>query len=452
MIILSRSEFAIGAGVHTAPIIIPGKLIRAAVRYPLSMYRLFRCGPTGKAESIPFQIDELNEFGDFILDKGSEPNAKESNGIFDEVDELSFMGDDVGPAQKPTSWPEGQPSSVYEIKLNPPRTPSVNNANNTSNAAPGQKDGAVYLAVFLRNAPPYSPKKYVVFDAQQSEVTTSRYRYGFDQKNWLVSRRVEVTNPNNPRSFDPILSTTTFYLRADFKYFLTFELNHNSIESKLEAFKAGAIRTIVRISFHYNILRMKLDLGMFTEVSFFSNAVYLPAVLFNPVDSPKSLNNGSGLYYGMSFVENPEKYDIQTNMPEYDIGSAGKILDFFKSKKPTAISNDYWISARGKDRMMYLEFTPSKSLQESGVMPMLYKENAAAKDILSRDNKIPNPLGKSPVNLGVYFDVTKFKEGNHVMGFRLFFENVNDQNRLDVFKSLNAWNFGTTRFVPEKSK
>ena len=444
LIFLAGKSFAFGTGIHTAPVIIPGKLIRAAVRYPLSMYRLYRYGVNGRAESIPFQIDELNEFGDFILDKGTEPNSKESNGIFDEVDELSFMGDDVGPAIKPISWPEGVPSSIYEIKLNPPHTVGVN-------MVAVQRPGAVYLAVFLRNAPTYSTKKYVVFDAPQSEVTTSRYRYGFDQKNWLVSRRVEVTDAKNPRSFDPILSTTTFYLRADFKYFLTFELNHNSIESSLEAYKTGPIRTIVRISFHYNILRMKLDLGMFTEVSFFSNAVYLPAVIFNPIDSPKSLNSGSGMYYGMSFVENPQKYDIQTNMPEYQLGNS-KIFDFFKSKKINSPSNDYWISARGPDRMMYLEFTPSKSLQEAGVAPTLYRENMSSKEILSRNNKIPNALGKSPVNLGVYFDITKFTEGNHVMGFRLFFENVNDQNRLDVFKSLNQWNYTTTRFVPEKTK
>jgi hypothetical protein len=41
--------------------------------------------------------------------------------------------------------------------------------------------------------------------------------------------------------------------------------------------------------------------------------------------------------------------------------------------------------------------------------------------------------------------MTKFSEGEHIMAFRLFFENVNDQSRLEAFKSLGDWQVVASR-------
>jgi len=49
------------------------------------------------------------------------------------------------------------------------------------------------------------------------------------------------------------------------------------------------------------------------------------------------------------------------------------------------------------------------------------------------------------VNMALYFDMTKFTEGEHAMAFRLFFENVNDEKRLQAFKTIGDWTIGAAR-------
>jgi hypothetical protein len=47
--------------------------------------------------------------------------------------------------------------------------------------------------------------------------------------------------------------------------------------------------------------------------------------------------------------------------------------------------------------------------------------------------------------MALYFDMTKFTEGEHIMAFRLFFENVNEQSRLTAFKNLGNWMIDAVR-------
>jgi len=397
------------------------------------MYRLFRTDEHGKAVVIPFQIDEINEWGDYVLPQGGTVTANTGNGIFDLQDELVFMGDDVGPVRLPTTWEGKKPQIVFEIRM------AFQGKN-----PPGDKEGAVYLGVYFQQPPPLSPRHYVTFDRTAAEVLTSRYRYDFDQKNWLVARDVEMLRPGSEHEtkpqFVPLLDSTTFYLKADLKYFLTVEASHRSIDSQLEAYKTGPVRTIIRISFHYTFLKLNFELGMYTEVSFFSNAVYLPAILYNPLDGRKSLNRGSGFYYGMALRESPKKFKIETNMPAY---RPSGLLDLFSSTPK--VENLYWITASGPDRMLYMEISPSKEMRANGAVPQLYTEDVPGPAVRDRGKEQPEPLGQSPVNMALYFDMTRFTEGEHIMAFRLFFENVNDPKRLLAFKSLGDWDITATR-------
>lgn len=421
------------AAIHKAPIIIQGKQIRQVSNYPIDTYRLFRTSPQGEAVPIPFQIDEINEFGDYILSEGGTIPGETGNGIFDQQDEIAIMGDDVGPLQKPTIWPQGlAPNILFEINL------SFTGGQNPM----GDNTGAVYLGIYFKPAPPLSTKRYVIFNRREGEVVTSRYNYQFDLQNYLVVRGVDMLPAKKEPSSKPerILDSSTFYMKADLKYFLTVEVNHRSVKSAIEAFKVGPVRSIVRVTFFYTLLKLNFELGMYTEVSFFSNSVILPAVMYNPLDGPKSLNSGSGFYYGFSLVQNPGDINVETNMLPY---KESGFLDFFKSGNK--INPLYWISASAKDRMMYVEINPSAQMQKDGIAPMFYLEKKSAAEIKDRGSTSPSPLGKSPVNMGLFFDLTKFNEGDHFMAFRLFFENTYEQKILESFKTLSQWRVGATR-------
>lgn len=91
VIFISFFSSSAWGGIHSAPVILTAQLIRPVQYHPLAMYRVFRTLPDGTAKAIPFQIDEKDRYGDYILDEGAYPNTKLSNGIFDFRDELTIM-------------------------------------------------------------------------------------------------------------------------------------------------------------------------------------------------------------------------------------------------------------------------------------------------------------------------------------------------------------------------
>lgn len=72
------------------PIVVNGSMLREVCYTPVSSLRL--CTPD--RQPIPFQIDELTENGNYICDRGNEPNTDSSNGIFDSRDEIVFLYED----------------------------------------------------------------------------------------------------------------------------------------------------------------------------------------------------------------------------------------------------------------------------------------------------------------------------------------------------------------------
>ncbi len=428
---------AVFAGIHRAPIILVANKIRATTGYAVSQYRLFRKGANGEAVSIPFQIDEVNKIGDYVLNEGPKPNQSTADGIFDGLDELSFMGDDVGDVGQPKSWPENKaPDQIFELRL----------------TAPGElgevREGAVYIGIYGQHAPLLISQKYVIFDINSGEVRTSRYRYLFDRQNYLVVNGVDMLKNSQPSSEAervPLIDSSTFYAKADLKYFVTVQVNHRSVNSRLEAYKTGPIRTIVRVMFFYSFLKLNFEVGMYTEVSFFSNSVILPAIIYNPLDGVKNLNKGSGFYYGFALHDPPTKFQFDTNMQPYsNLQGTSNLLDFIKQNRP-ALEREYWASLIGEDRMMYVSMRPSATMLSDGNVPFYYVADQSGEELKKRNNNLMKPLTESPVNLGLYFDLTKFREGEHLMSFQLFFENKKDYKSLETFKNLNRWMLRVTR-------
>ncbi|SME96805.1 hypothetical protein [Pseudobacteriovorax antillogorgiicola] len=410
------------AQIHRAPIVIKAKDIARASRYPLNFYRLYRSSADGTAVPIPFQIDEVNEVGDYVLDQGVQPNIKTSNGYFDHIDELSLMGDDVGPKIPPSRWNGPKPQIVFEI-----------NFQLAQNSDESVKEGAVYLGIFFSGAPELSTKKYVVFNLDQDLIKTSRYEYVFDKKNYLVVKHIDMLRNDQ----DPVrmIDSSTFYMKADLKYFLTVDANHRSVNSSLEAYKTGPVRTIVRVNFFYSFLNLNFEVGMYTEVSFFSNSVILPAIIYNPIDGTKNLNDGSGFYYGFGFTKNPSQYEFKTNM-DHAMDRDKGLLGLLRARPLKAL---YWASLVGSDSMMYVELRPSESMLRENNVPKVYLDNKSFDELKSRDNDDILPLGQSPVNLALAFDLTKFSKGEQIMAFQLFFENRKDPKIIEAFKTLSDW-------------
>ncbi|MBI2602950.1 MAG: hypothetical protein HYW48_07835 [Deltaproteobacteria bacterium] len=407
------------AGIHNVPIVIEARDIGAVQYHVLDRYRVFRTAPDGTAVPIPFQIDEKDKFGDYILDKGPHPNIQYSNGIFDYQDELSIMGNDVGPRNTPTKWPFARPAVLYELVFE--RKNDV---------------GAVYIGTYYKDPPPLAQTApYVIFDTKNDAIYSSRYLYLFNKKNYLVVRDVDIRKPLDVKK--DLIASSSLYMKIDLKYFLTFHVGHSSIESALDAYRVGPVRATARVNFDYKIAKMKFDIGMYTEVSFFSNAVYLPAVIDNPLEGKKALNKGSYFYYGLAVEDSPAALTLESNMPDFN--KKEDFLSLFKGKS-TAF-DQYWVTTISPDYMVYLEFRPSVQMQKDGNVPFLYVEKVPAKDVVPREKGSAEPLGKSPVNVAVAFDLDNLQKGLHEVKFRLFVESYKRPEYLEEFKTAEEWKF-----------
>ena len=417
------------AGIHNAPVIITGYKVRRATGFNISAYRLFATNAAGETTLIPFQIDEINKLGDFVLDQGASPNSSTGKRVFTINDELSFMGNDVGSTTLPAVWKIAKPDLLYEIRFLSPQMRHV---------------GSAFLGIYTVTAPPPAIfSKYVVFDPSSASVTTSRYHYVFDQQNYLVNKDVHIL-PDKPGvqapslALAPLLHSSTYFLKADFKYFLTFLANHRTINSKLESYKIGPVRTIMRVSFVYRVLQLDFQLGMYTEISFFSNSIILPTTMYNPFDGKSALNDGSGFYYGFAFDKPPGTYNLATNMQPYP--PKNSLLGLFGNPDGAPLEK-YWLSMTGPDQTIYLEMTPSRDMLTHNNIPYLYRNDLPYSKIRMVDNNTPHDLGEPPVNIALFFDLTRFIKGEHLMSFQLFIDNKFQPENIETYKTLSDWHY-----------
>ena len=419
-------------GIHTTPVILSAYAHYSFAGFPLESFRLIR-NYKGVAQVIPFQIDEKNLYEDFVMEHhlGSEKEEfpAQGNGLFDGNDELSFMGSDTGSTAIPTTWNFAKPSYLFRV-----------------DAFPGAKEeekGSVFVAIYIdpKTRPPLSQRRYVHFDIKKSKIETSHFHYAFDPNNYLTIREVElITHDKTPKK---LIQSSSFYLKADLKYFLTIRVGHQDITSELKAYKIGPIRVLVKVAFLYTFLKLNFEMGMYTEVSFFSNMVTLPTIMHNPLEGRKNLNQGSGFYYGFGMPYDLALLGVETNMQSYK-----KSRSLFKSRPPVA--SLYHLSLGDQEFLMQVSIKPSKQMRKKGQSLLHYLETGNPLPIMQRDWERPLPLGEAPVNLGVYLELSDFSEGEHVIDFNLIFENDTSEAIKSSLKNLPNWRYRSSN-VPKTS-
>ncbi|KMQ50657.1 hypothetical protein CHISP_2508 [Chitinispirillum alkaliphilum] len=79
------------SSVTAEPVVLTGEMLPELIGSSISSVRITRMDGV----SLPFQIDEMNERGEYILPSGDEPNAHEATGKLKAQDEIVFLWDDT---------------------------------------------------------------------------------------------------------------------------------------------------------------------------------------------------------------------------------------------------------------------------------------------------------------------------------------------------------------------
>jgi hypothetical protein len=205
------------------PVIITGKDLPHLLGKPISSIRVLNTA--GKA--IPFQIDEVTDDGEYVLDRGETPNTGMGTGLLDQKDEIVFLWNDADEVPEPgfhhrdlVRLTRGNSSRAVLISLDP----SI----------------------------PLSTKRYIEYNHATQYVATPYYYASFARNrfhftkagvmDFAAGRYVDLTNELRVE----ILLRTLFGL-------IPIRYTEENIVCLVRRYKVGPIRLIRRGDFHLNL-------------------------------------------------------------------------------------------------------------------------------------------------------------------------------------------------------
>lgn len=133
-------------------------------RYPVDHLALLACrhdGGARRCEPIPFQVDEVDAQGRWVLDQGPQPNTDESPEVLDANDRVLFMASDAGERVGRADLPAD--GAAAEIAMHDPLTGRT----------------AWAYAIAYRDVAPRSGRSYVAYDPGADRVRGQRVTLGF---------------------------------------------------------------------------------------------------------------------------------------------------------------------------------------------------------------------------------------------------------------------------------
>ncbi|MFQ5458761.1 MAG: hypothetical protein ACE5FC_09985 [Myxococcota bacterium] len=154
---------------HADPVVIKGEQLPSFLESTEGMMRVF-AKRGGKLQPIPYQMDERNQWGEFVLHKGKRVVPDEDKGQYDENDELVFLTRDLGEKAAKSEWPSGA-KEAFEVEVTDPLT----------------SDKAYAYVVLYESeaaAPPPSTVDYVTYTEQgEGLIRAMNYEIG-----WLKTK------------------------------------------------------------------------------------------------------------------------------------------------------------------------------------------------------------------------------------------------------------------------
>ncbi len=293
----------------------------------------------------PFQIDQLDENGGISF-----PKEKEVSKKIGENDRLVFSANSFG-RKKPDylDFP-CKASVVYEI---------IDYLD--------QKQ-ANYLIFcheafdskgIKRQAPLFSKEDNILF--------SPNYSFQFNKNNQLLFDQIAL-GEGKKRALAAFFSNMAIF--ADVKGFFSVLFGPREIQSKIVTMAGGDVGVNTNLSFFLKMLFFKINLSLSTDVSFYNDSVYLPMVLYFPVDAKKYLHPTSGLLYHWALAEKFQE-EMTVSMPEFSAATFTKeannkdVIAKFCQKKYCDFS-----FGLTKPSPLVMSFRLDKELVASGFYPI----------------------------------------------------------------------------------
>jgi len=316
------------------PLIIKGSDAPQLCKRSLDQFEVFAMHD-GKLVAIPFQIDQINSDGSYVLPEGPAPVVPSHPDVLDANDELVMVIADLGERAK--SYAE-LPSDAFEIETSDPL---------------GGPPRYAYLATDAH--PVRSPLRYVEYDGAKNTVETDRYRFGYTRgvpSDYAPQSHAHENGSN-------VLDRFKIRVRATVLKFFYFNVNEDNVDNRLVAWKAGPVR-VVRLLIHSVRVVFGIRSPEVTNYDFFYRDCvenpfkvrfpWVPRVLFGDIDVRMDLDFTGLDSYAISWSH--------MNSGALRIGDP-QLMKIAKPRPPQV----EWIALRGSGRTIIQTIAPTSDLQ-----------------------------------------------------------------------------------------
>ena len=310
-------------------IIVVGKRLRNNLRRDIAGMSLYAYAD-GKMRTVPFQIDEVDPDGEWILpmvppalqNNHVKPARDVDDGLLDENDELVFMIRDSGGRAPKEHFPEGA-AAVDEIALVDP------------------VDGGkawVYLCSFPE-PPSHNGSGYVEYSTDRDLITTDTYWIGFRPELPIAPGSLHLNGS------DDILDQMKVRFRAKVLFF-TVSLDETCFLSELSFYKSGPVRVIRRTSNAVQVTKIFRTPSAAVENVYYDRIVVIPIRVRLPfsvrffkkiieyikVRGCADLRNLHG--WRLRYDFSPEWVTIDGKMEEFERQAVGRDFQWFLIHEP----------------------------------------------------------------------------------------------------------------------
>jgi len=268
----------------------------------------------GEIQPIPFQIDEINKKGEWILpqsppylkEKGKKIDRDDDQGLLDENDELVFMIRDSGDRIEKKFYPD-RALYIDEIMMTDP-----------------QDNGRawVYLCFFAKS-PPRSEENYVNYIFPDNHIVSPNYELGFSLKvpiSWDY-----LSFPGGPNLFDRMK------LRVNIRFFsMDFYFDETNFRSELSHYKDGPIRVIRRVRSAIYLNKILRTPSLDSESIYYDNAIAIPFRIKIPISLPMFGKHLSIKMYGTADMQNLHGWQVKNRVDPRWLKIDGKMDELEK--------------------------------------------------------------------------------------------------------------------------
>ncbi len=357
--------------------------------------------------SVAFQIDELNQNGEFVLDGGMPFTKHTDDGFFDDNDELVL---------DPSSFGDCEPATALAPMVK--HRAILKDRSNRSRACLFMHIGKHPQ---IKDEAPSAP--LVSFDEVTQIISSANYEYRFQKDQPILLGELLLSDATSQTPLLSVIKSSRFYFHFSLPwYFPNFGLNRDNFVSQVESWGIGPLRTIVAVGVKFRKLLSLFNLHLFSELVFYSSALKVPTKFVLDVDPSKYLKKGTVFAYAIDFTD---EVQVLGNVPPLP-------------PKPSQLLWDEGVRAKGsysmaltiKQRRLRLDVRIDPRLMEVSLPP--YQWQGATHTELNQHHPW---LTRVQGDLGIAVDTSALNRGSYDFGLDLFLDSEADEDLVKDFGS-----------------